>query len=1037
MAGEETMKRALATLLLAASALCGAQTTNTFYVRQFPGGDVGTMTAHAQAACNANTSLLCYIVIDSTLASYAPGTLPTPCTQCVIQDLRVRPSSGGGSGLSGMTAGQVPIAATATTVTSSKALAGSGAAITTGPAASISLDCVEFIGTGGQLYDSGAPCASGGGGGGGGGGGSPTVQKNCLSVSCAGGSTYASGTTYTNLTSNAVLEEVKMSSALSGGGTGGDSEITSIIGGATGPADGVYNQCVGAAGITFLVAPGATFSATAASIDGCGGGTTTITSWLELTPVGGGGGTPAGTNGQPQFDASGSFGAQPNVIIAQAADTIASINATLCPSPTPCLYKVSIAQTMTIAANTSLGANVTLQFEGGSWTVNGSTFTLTIPTQPLYDPSVANFIQGTAALAINSALIPAPIEAFGAVGDCTNITCTTDDAPFINFGAASLTAGNLTCQAKGYKIGSALAFNVSGVGLVGPQSTAPPCYFVSTSATADGLDINLASTSTYLYGNVFSNFAIVSGIAKTAGVGIVENHCQACTVSATGVNDFPTDYDFIDTPANYQNKTGGIFNNAATRGAGYLGSANSTLTSEVGFQFDGTTYPFLSIRFNGNTATDIGAGVMTAFTAIGTVDDLMADRNESAHTKYGWYFSGATGKDVHINNSILDNCTVACIYTSGYSGMLSFDGGWAAAAGSGLAADFETSNGVSLTHTQILAASAGNAVESVLVHSSHNVSINDNTFQTCGSTCTVFQAATASSFTGNNVTTTYTALSLISSSYNTVGPNVFVNASSSQRIFFDSASGHNTGTWLNSFDNTSPAISDSGTDNQANGDATQSAANVVTLNTVNSNVGTYTNPTVTVNAKGLVTAAANGSPAYPAPTTVSVTAANELDVTGCITSSYTDYDVRLDSLTLVTASSTTLELQMSSNNGGSFDTASTYYYGDSYQQLYSASGTGSQANQSTVGGMLLSLSSSDTYNAGAIFNERLTFFSPMNTVANKAVKVAGQLYLSSTSIYNKDGALFYGSASAVNAFRIKAGSGATFTGSVTCQPLPQ
>ncbi len=66
----------------------------------------------------------------------------------------------GSTGLSGMTAGQVPIAATATTVTSSHALAGSGAGITTGPITSTNLDCAEFSGTGGQIADSGAPCGS-------------------------------------------------------------------------------------------------------------------------------------------------------------------------------------------------------------------------------------------------------------------------------------------------------------------------------------------------------------------------------------------------------------------------------------------------------------------------------------------------------------------------------------------------------------------------------------------------------------------------------------------------------------------------------------------------------------------------------------------------------------------------------------------------------------------------------------------------------------------------------------------------------------
>jgi hypothetical protein len=59
------------------------------------------------------------------------------------------------SGVSGMTATQVPIAATATTVTSSMALAGSGAGITTGPTSSTSGDLMSFTGTAGQAADSG------------------------------------------------------------------------------------------------------------------------------------------------------------------------------------------------------------------------------------------------------------------------------------------------------------------------------------------------------------------------------------------------------------------------------------------------------------------------------------------------------------------------------------------------------------------------------------------------------------------------------------------------------------------------------------------------------------------------------------------------------------------------------------------------------------------------------------------------------------------------------------------------------------------
>lgn len=69
--------------------------------------------------------------------------------------------SGGGSGITGATSGQALIAGSATTATSSKALAGSGAGLTTGPVSGVvSGNFAGFTGTGGQIADSGFSAAN-------------------------------------------------------------------------------------------------------------------------------------------------------------------------------------------------------------------------------------------------------------------------------------------------------------------------------------------------------------------------------------------------------------------------------------------------------------------------------------------------------------------------------------------------------------------------------------------------------------------------------------------------------------------------------------------------------------------------------------------------------------------------------------------------------------------------------------------------------------------------------------------------------------
>src|SRR5271157_548929 len=80
--------KSIAIALLFAGAVCEAQTDNTFYARTFPGQDVGTKIANAQAACSANAAIPCIIIIDPSLAILPAGAAPSKCAQCSWLDYR-------------------------------------------------------------------------------------------------------------------------------------------------------------------------------------------------------------------------------------------------------------------------------------------------------------------------------------------------------------------------------------------------------------------------------------------------------------------------------------------------------------------------------------------------------------------------------------------------------------------------------------------------------------------------------------------------------------------------------------------------------------------------------------------------------------------------------------------------------------------------------------------------------------------------------------------------------------------------------------
>jgi hypothetical protein len=456
-----------------------------------------------------------------------------------------------------------------------------------------------------------------------------------------------------------------------------------------------------------------------------------------------------------------------------------------------------------------------LQFYG-YYNVTGATYNLGAATPTTVTTSNVSYANVPFLTAVNVFTAPlgvtgisVPVEAFGAVGDWNGAT-GTDNTAAIQACLNSLSSGVCSFQAKSYKITGTLTINKSGVGISGVDSfqadsavfTSNPSLstLVSTSASADILDITGVSTSSMLSNNTVKNITLArsvvpSGTAKGLNLSFSYKAQIQNVVSQDSIYDF-----YFRGVGSFG--SGYIENNIASWG---LNGVTETSGSLYGFYVDtsgGVFSPSIRIR-NNHVASNLGAGAFTTY-GYANVGTLGADwhllHDESAGVNYGIYLnnsgSGFTASsDIQIIDPIMDGCLTACIFSTGLSGSISVTGGWLNPQGaSAVAADFE-SGGVgsmaSFYNTTIFGTGLTGGTAAIIGHNSYNLQLVGNKIQTQTSSIPAisFNGVTGGTIEGNTIWSTAgttTLINLVNTINVPISSNT-LNGNSTNGIVLDSA----------------------------------------------------------------------------------------------------------------------------------------------------------------------------------------------------------------------------------------------------------
>lgn len=172
------------------------------------------------------------------------------------------------------------------------------------------------------------------------------------------------------------------------------------------------------------------------------------------------------------------------------------------------------------------------------------------------------------------------------------------------------------------------------------------------------------------------------------------------------------------------------------------------------------------------------------------------------------------------------------------------------------------------------------------------------------------------------------------------------------------------------------------------------------------------------------------NPGTPQPLHITVSGAAEVDLTGCISSAYTDYDIRLDKLTVATTTSAG-PITMQYFVGGAWDaTAADYQAAGSFAQTDGA-GASAFTNQNTTPGFAFRTAgdNASSYYSGTIRLRNVGAGTSQDATYDTLAFTAGAHFWWSGADH------FVPTTNAITNIRFIIPSGGTLTGTVICQPL--